>query len=51
MKKKLSLLIVDDDPDDRAFFIDAAKEVDERIECITANDGQKALSLLKQMEY
>jgi DNA-binding NtrC family response regulator len=46
MNRKLSLLIVDDDPDDRTFFIEAAKEVDEHIECITANDGQKALELL-----
>jgi DNA-binding NtrC family response regulator len=47
MKKQLSILIVDDDPDDRTFFIEAAKEVDENIECITANNGQKALELLK----
>ena len=47
MEKQLSLLIVDDDPDDRSFFIEAAKEVDENIECITANDGQKALDLLR----
>ncbi|HTE12300.1 MAG TPA: response regulator [Chitinophagaceae bacterium] len=47
MEKQLSLLIVDDDPDDRTFFIEAAKEVDENIECITANDGQKALDLMR----
>ncbi len=47
MKKQLRLLIVDDDPDDRTFFIEAAKEIDEHIVCLTANDGQKALDLLK----
>lgn len=47
MQKQLRLLIVDDDPDDRTFFFEAAKEVDEDIECITANDGQKALELLR----
>jgi DNA-binding NtrC family response regulator len=47
MKKQLSLLIVDDDPDDRIFFIEAAKEVDENIACLTASDGQKALELLR----
>jgi DNA-binding NtrC family response regulator len=47
MEKQLSLLIVDDDPDDRTFFIEAAREVDENIECITANDGQKALDLMR----
>lgn len=40
-------MIVDDDPDDRAFFIEAAKEIDENIDCMTANDGQKALDLLR----
>ncbi len=47
MKKQLRLLLVDDDPDDRAFFIEAAREVDEHIECITANNGQQALELLR----
>ena len=47
MKRQLRLLLVDDDPDDRTFFIEAAREVDEHIECITANDGQKALELLR----
>ena len=46
MKKQLRLLIVDDDPDDRAFFIEAAREIDEHIVCLTANDGQKALDML-----
>ena len=47
MKKQLNLLIVDDDPDDRAFFIEAAREVDEGIECMTAGNGQKALEILR----
>lgn len=47
MKNRITLLIVDDDPDDRFFFIEAAKEIDKNIECITAGDGQKALDLLR----
>lgn len=47
MKHNLSLLIVDDDADDTELFIEAAKEIDETIECRTANNGQQALELLK----
>lgn len=47
MKKNIKLLIVDDDEDDRQLFIESAKEVDENIVCITANDGQQALQILK----
>lgn len=47
MKSNLSLLIVDDDADDIELFIEAAKEIDENIECITANNGRQALELLK----
>jgi CheY-like chemotaxis protein len=47
MKNNLRLLIVDDDTDDIELFIEAAKEIDENIECITANNGQQALELLK----
>jgi DNA-binding NtrC family response regulator len=47
MEKNMKLLIVDDDADDRMLFIEAVKEVDENIECMTANDGQLALELLK----
>jgi DNA-binding NtrC family response regulator len=47
MKNNMSLMIVDDDPDDRTLFIEAVKEVDEHIECITATNGQEALDLLR----
>ena len=47
MKDNISVLIVDDDADDRQLFEDAVKEIDERIECIAAKDGQQALELLK----
>jgi CheY-like chemotaxis protein len=40
------LLIVDDDPDDRSLFIEAVKEIDETVNCISATNGQEALELL-----
>lgn len=50
MKENIRLLIVDDDEDDRQLFIESAKEVDENIICVTANDGQQALEILKNKE-
>jgi CheY-like chemotaxis protein len=46
MPDRISVLIVDDDADDRKLFIEAVKEVDRHIECITAGDGQQALEIL-----
>jgi len=46
MKDKTKLLIVDDDADDRQLFIDAVKDFDEHIECVSAKDGKDALDLL-----
>ena len=46
----MRFLIVDDDADDRMLFIEAVKEIDETIECKTANNGQLALNLLKNTE-
>jgi CheY-like chemotaxis protein len=42
----MTILYVDDDPDDRQIFKEAVKSVDERIVCLTANDGLDALSFL-----
>ena len=50
MKENIKLLIVDDDEDDRQLFIESAKEVDENIICVTADDGQRALEILKNKE-
>ena len=48
MKENIKLLLIDDDEDDRQLFIESAKEVDENIICVTANNGQQALEILKQ---
>jgi DNA-binding NtrC family response regulator len=50
MKQIMSLLIVDDDADDRKLFIDAAREVDHSIQCIEVNNGEQALEMLKNRE-
>lgn len=46
----MSFFIVDDDADDRKLFIEAVKEVDATIECISANNGEQALALLTDPE-
>ena len=47
MKKDFTILIADDDEDDKKLFIESAKEVDGDITCLTATDGQEALRFLK----
>ena len=51
MKNNLRLLIVDDDADDRQFFIDAVREIDKAIECVVAKDGLHALELLNNPDF
>lgn len=43
----MTILIVDDDADDRELFITAIKQINANFKCITANDGKQALELLK----
>ena len=49
MKDHLRLLIVDDDKDDRHFFIDSIRQINSSIECFTAMDGLEALQLLNDV--
>jgi CheY-like chemotaxis protein len=51
MKKNLRLLIVDDDADDRQFFIAAVNEIDETVKCEVAKDGLHALELLNDPAF
>lgn len=46
-KANRKILLVDDDVDDRKYFVSAVKEIDATIECVTAKDGQQALELLR----
>ena len=43
----MTILYVDDDPDDRQLFLEAVKSIDERIVCATAKDGLDGLSWLE----
>jgi CheY-like chemotaxis protein len=45
-----TILIIDDDADDRSLFIDAVMELDKNLQCISANDGQEALNLLDKTD-
>lgn len=48
MYNKITLLIVDDDADDRQLFINTVHEIDDQIICLTATDGFQALELLNK---
>lgn len=43
----MTILLVDDDEDDRKLFVDATKEVDSKINCFSASDGMEALAYLR----
>lgn len=43
----MTILLVDDDEDDRNLFIEATKEVDSTIGCFSASDGVEALVYLR----
>lgn len=43
------ILMVDDDQEDQELFVDALKEIDPSIYCVTANDGDDAQELLSSM--
>jgi len=42
----LTILLADDDADDRELFVEAVKETDERLRCIAVEDGQAAIQYL-----
>jgi CheY-like chemotaxis protein len=50
MEKSITILLVDDDEDDRKLFFEAVKEVDDTILCVSAGNGQEALLYLKNMD-
>lgn len=43
----MTILLVDDDEDDRNLFFEAVRDVDKTIICVSASNGQEALSYLK----
>ena len=46
MRKTTTLLIVDDDADDQELFVEAAAEIDPKIHCLCAYNGEEALQML-----
>jgi CheY-like chemotaxis protein len=46
----MTILLVDDDEDDRRLFIEAAREFDSTINCLTASDGLEALDWLQDAD-
>lgn len=50
MKHTISILLIDDDEDDRNIFCDALRLIDPAIKAHTATDGQNALDFLKRCE-
>src|SRR5580658_5867586 len=47
MKKNPKIFLIDDDEDDRNFFIDAINEIDRRIDCVCFSNAVEALKKLK----
>ena len=47
MSSNKIFFIVDDDTDDQELFMEAVKEVDESIKCLTASNCEEALDMLK----
>ena len=49
MKKNITILLADDDEDDRKLFFEASKEVDNTIRCIGVGSSKEALDYLKNV--
>ncbi|MDB5250101.1 MAG: response regulator receiver protein [Segetibacter sp.] len=47
MKKHLTVLIIDDDADDKEMFCEVVAEIGANISCVMASGAQEALHLLK----
>jgi CheY-like chemotaxis protein len=48
IRKDARILIIDDDPEDKELFEEAAHELSEEITCLHASNGQEALMILKE---
>jgi CheY-like chemotaxis protein len=46
----MTILYADDDKDDRELLSEALEQIDPTISCITAHDGQEALTILENEE-
>ncbi len=50
-KTSRKIFLVDDDADDRRYFIDAVTEIDSTVECAVAKDGQEAMEMLNNPDF
>lgn len=50
MDKPLTVFLAEDDPVERALFVEAVREIDTAIECRTVNDGEAAMDFLTNPE-
>jgi CheY-like chemotaxis protein len=50
VKKVKSLLLIDDDTDDKELFLEAVAEIDNSVNCMSAKDGVEAIQLLQQVK-
>ena len=48
MSKQTTILLIDDDEDDRWLFEEALRRTAPHVKCITATDGVEAISFLQQ---
>ena len=48
MKKNITCLLIDDDPDDQEFFRTALKEIDNDYICLSSKNGSEAIASLKK---
>jgi DNA-binding NtrC family response regulator len=46
MEKPITILLIDDDEDDRKLFCEAVNEVDSQVKCVQVPDGRTALQYL-----
>lgn len=46
MNKPFTILLADDDPDDRQFFLASVTEAEPDVKCVSVEDGQQALEYL-----
>lgn len=49
--KSLTILLADDDPDDRELFAEALREADEYSKCIAVEDGLEAIRYLQDHSH
>ena len=49
MEKALTILLADDDADDRDLFLEAIKETNQEFDCVAVEDGQQAIQYLSDL--